>query len=225
MKNFFIKVITITLVFISLFTFWRPAVSEALMNSANFINWMDSLNFGGEETSSSASYQLQDTLGEMGTGRITSASYAGLIGFRQTEADPKMTFTISGNSVDFGTLTTSAVSTGDITITTTTNAIDGYVTTIYETENLKTAGGADINDVADGSVTAGSEEYGIRTSGAAGQMNGADTAITTTPQSVAAYASWINGSAVTITFKAAISSITLAGYYTHTVTLISTGRF
>jgi len=225
MKKYFIKVITITLVFISLLALWRPSISLALMNSVNYINWMDSLNFGGEETSSSASYKLQDTVGEVGTGRITSASYIGLIGFRQTEADPKMTFTISGNSVNFGTLSTSTVSAGDITITTTTNAIDGYVTTIYETENLKTSGGSDINDVADGLVSAGSEEYGIRTAGAAGQMNGADTAITTTPQAVAANATWINSSSVIISFKAAISSMTVAGAYNHIVTLISTGRF
>jgi len=195
------------------------------MNSESYINWMDSLNFGGEETSTSTNYKFQDTLGEIGTGRIASTNYAGLIGFRQTESDPKMTFSISGNSIDFGTLTTSGISSDSITITTTTNAVDGYVTTIYETENLKTSGSADIDDVADGTVSAGSEEYGIMTSGAAGQMNGADTAITTSPQAVALYSSWVNGSTVTITFKAAISSTTGAGAYAHTVTLISTGRF
>ncbi|MBI5071522.1 hypothetical protein HZB93_01320 [Candidatus Falkowbacteria bacterium] len=225
MKSFFIKVIIITSVFISLLALWRPAVSLALMNSESYINWMDSLNFGGEETSTSTNYKFKDTLGEIGTGRISSTNYAGLIGFRQSEADPKMTFAISDTLINFGTLSPSAVSSDSITITTTTNAVDGYVTTIEETENLKTSGGADINDVSDGSVTAGSEEYGIRTSGSAGQMNGADTAIITSSQTVASYGSWINGSAVTITFKAAISTTTAAGVYTHNVTLISTGRF
>jgi len=225
MKKFFIKVIIITLVFISLVALWRAPISLALMNSESYINWMDSLNFGGEETSTSTNYKFQDTLGEIGTGKITSTNYAGLIGFRQTESDPKMTFTISGNLIDFGTLTTSDVSSDSITVTTTTNAVDGYVTTIYETENLKTVGGADINDVADGTVSPGAEEYGVRTSGAAGQMNGADTAITISPQAVALYSSWVNGSTVTITFKAAISSMTAAGAYTHAVTLVSTGRF
>jgi len=225
MKKFFIKVIIITLVFISLVALWRAPISLALMNSESYINWMDSLNFGGEETSTSTNYKFQDTLGEIGTGKITSTNYAGLIGFRQTESDPKMTFTISGNLIDFGTLTTSGVSSDSITVTTTTNAVDGYVTTIYETENLKTVGGADIDDVADGTVSPGAEEYGVRTSGAAGQMNGADTAITISPQAVALYSSWVNGSTVTITFKAAISSITAAGAYTHAVTLVSTGRF
>jgi hypothetical protein len=111
------------------------------------------------------------------------------------------------------------------TVTTTTNAVNGYQTTIYEDENFRTATGADVDDVADGEVTAGSEEYGIRTSGAAGQMNGADTVITSAPQAVASHPSWINSSAVTVTHKVSISSTTAAGYYTHTVTLISTGRF
>lgn len=225
MKYIFIKLIIITLVFISLLGLWRPAISLALMNSESYINWMDSLNFGGEEASTSTNYRLQDTLGEIGTGQISSTNYAGLIGFRQSDADPKMTFAISDTSVDFGTLSTSTVSSDSITITSTTNAVDGYVTIIYETENLKTGAGADIDDVADGTVTAGSEEYGIRTSGADGQMNGADTAITTSSQTVASNASWINGSVVTITFKAAISSLTAAGSYEHSVTLISTGRF
>ncbi len=225
MKSFFIKVILITFVFISLLALWRPAVSLALMNSESYINWMDSLNFGGEETSTSTNYKFQDTLGEIGTGALSSTNYIGLIGFRQSDADPKMTFFFFFTLVNFGTLSPSAVSSDSITITTTTNAIDGYITTIEETENLKTVGGVDINDVADGSVTAGSEEYGIRTSGAAGQMNGADTAITTAPQAVAANAVWINGSVVTITFKAAISTTTAAGVYNHIVTLISTGRF
>jgi hypothetical protein len=225
MKKFFIKVITITFVFISLFTFWRPSIGLALMSSAHYINWMDSFNFGGEETSSSTNYKLQDTLGETGTGQISSANYGALIGFRQAEADAKMAFTTSSNTVNFGTLSTSSVSSDSITVTTTTNAVNGYVTTIYDDGNLRTAGGDDIDQVTDGDVTAGSEEYGIRTSGADGQMNGADTAITTSPQAVAAHASWISSSTVTITFKAAISTSTAAGSYSQNVVLISTGRF
>ncbi|MFH2136535.1 MAG: hypothetical protein ABII19_02805 [Patescibacteria group bacterium] len=225
MKNTFIKVIIITFVFISLIAFWRTPVSLALMNSESYINWMDSLNFGGEETSSSTNYKLQDTLGEIGTGEISSTNYGGLIGFRQAEADPKFTFSISKNSIDFGTLAVGSVYQDSYTVTTTTNALNGYQTTIVEDGNFRTALGDDIDDVTDGTVTAGSEEYGIRTSGAEGQMNGADTAITGTPQAVASYSSWINGSTVTVTHKVSISATTAAGYYSHVVTLISTGRF
>jgi len=225
MKNFFIKILVITLVFISLIIFPFKNLLAERMTSPNYIIWMDSLNFGGEETSNSTNYKLQDTLGEIGTGRIESTNYAGLIGFRQVESDPKMTFTISKNSIDFGTLSLGSVFQDSYTVTTTTNAVNGYQTTIVEDGNFRTVTGADIDDVADGEVTANSEEYGIRTSGAHGQMNSADTAITSTPQVVASYSSWVNGSAVTVTHKVSISLTSAAGYYEHKVTLISTGRF
>lgn len=198
--------------------------SLAYMSSANYTNWMDSFNVSGEETSSSLNYQLQDTLGEIGTGTLSSANYANQGGFRQVEANPILTFSISDNSIDLGTLSVAAISTANHTITTTTNSSAGYTTTIIEDGNLR-SGANDINDVADGAVTAGSEEYGIRTSGAQGQMNGADTAITSTTQTVASYSGYINSSATTITYKAAISASTSTGTYGHTVTFVSTGNF
>lgn len=225
MKKIFIKVAIITIVFIYLFGLWKAPVSLALMNSESYVNWFDSLNFGGEETSSSTNYQLQDTLGEIGTGLISGSLYGAAIGFRQVESDPKFTFTISKNSINFGALTVGTVFQDSYTITTTTNALNGYQTTIVEDGNLRTGGGGEINDVIDGEVTAGSEEYGIRTSGANGQMNSSDTAITGTAQAVADCGSWVTGDAVTVTHKVSITPTTEAGYYSHTVTLISTGRF
>lgn len=226
MKPFFIKSVKIALVCFCLFFPFMggPKASLAYMSSANYINWMDSFNVGGEETSSSASYQIQDTMGELGTGPISSANYANQGGFRQIEANPILTFSISDNSIDLGTLSAASVSTANHTITTTTNSSAGYTTTIIDDGNLR-SGANDINDVADGTVTAGSEEYGIRTSGAQGQMNAADTAITTTAQTVATYSGWINASATTITYKASISASTAVGTYGHTVTFISTGNF
>jgi hypothetical protein len=223
MKFLFIKSIKIALVCFCLFSLLTNK-SLAYMSSANYTNWMDSFNVSGEETSSSLNYQLQDTIGEMGTGTLSSASYTNQGGFRQVEANPILTFSISGNSIDLGTLNTGAVSTSSHTITTTTNSESGYTTTIIEDGNLR-SGANDINDVADGAVTAGSEEYGVRTSGAQGQMNGADTAITSTAQTVASYSSYINASVTTITYRAAISASTATGTYGHTVTFISTGNF
>ena len=223
--KFFIKIFTVTLIFICIGFIFSPQDSRAYMSSPNYINWMDSLNFGGEESSSSASYRMQDTFGEMGTGVISSASYNGLIGFRQSEADPMFTFSLSKNSIDFGALTVGSVFTDNVVVTTTTNAVEGYFTTIVEDGEFRTGLGDDINDVTDGTVSIGSEEYGIRTTGASGQMNGADTAITSTPQTVADSAAPINGDAVTVTFKVSIAPVTAAGIYEHTVTFISTGRF
>lgn len=225
MKKSFIKIFIVTLIFVCAGSIFLPKGSWGYMSSPSYINWLDSFNFGGEETSFSPSYRMQDTLGEIGTGPISSTNYAGLIGFRQVDSDPKMTFTISSNLIDFDTLPVGSVVSDSMTVTTTTNAEGGYVTSIYEDGNLRRAGGADINDVLDGDVTAGSEEYGIRTSGAHGQMNGADTAITGTPQAVADYSSWISADTVTINYKVSISITTANGVYGHVVTLVSTGRF
>jgi hypothetical protein len=212
--------------FIGIFVlFLIPQLVLAYMSSENYTIWLDSLNYGGEETSSSANYKLRDTLGEIGTGILSSPNYRALIGFRRIEPEPTISFWISKNSIDFGTLSQSSVASDSVTVSTRTNADYGYATTIYEDGNLRTVAGADIDDVADGEVTAGSEEYGIRTSGAHGQMNDADTAITTTPQVVASYSSWINLSTVTITFKVSISALTAAGHYSHIVTLVTTGTF
>jgi hypothetical protein len=221
----FIKIFIVTLVFISLISIIFPKNSLALMNSENYINWMDSINFGGEETSSSTNYKLRDTMGEIGTGILESENFRSLVGFRQAEPEPMISFWISSNSLDFGTIPLNTVITVNYTISTRTNAEHGYATTIYEDGNLRTGLGSDIDDVTDGEVTAGNEEYGIRTSGAEGQMNGADTAITGDAQIVASYSSWINLSTVTITYKVSISPLTPAGYYSHAVTLVTTGKF
>jgi hypothetical protein len=218
----FIKIFIVILVFISLIF---PNRGLALMTSENYINWLDSINFGGEETSFSTNYKLRDTMGEIGTGILESTNYRSLVGFRQAEPEPIISFWISSNSLDLGSIPLGSVATANYTVSTRTNAERGYATTIYEDGNLRTAAGDDIDDVADGEVTANSEEYGIRTSGADGQMNSADTAITSTAQIVASYSSWINLSTVTVTHKVSISPFTPAGYYSHTVTLISTGRF
>ena len=221
----FIKIFIITLVLISLISLIFPQIDLAAMSSTNYILWMDSLNFGGEETSSSSNYKLRDTMGEIGTGTLESENYRSLVGFRQAEPEPMISFWISANSLDFGVIPLNSVATTNHTISTRTNAERGYTTTIYEDENLRTGFGDDIDDVIDGEVTANSEEYGIRTSGAEGQMNGADTAITSDAQIVASYSSWINLSTVTITYKVSISPITPAGYYSHAVTLVTTGKF
>lgn len=54
-----------------------------VMGSSNYRIESDSINTGGEDTSSSTSYQLKDTVGEVGTGLSSSASYIMHAGYRQ----------------------------------------------------------------------------------------------------------------------------------------------
>jgi hypothetical protein len=70
-----------------------PAVS-AEMSSANFkIRW-DSVGVGGSNDSSSASYQVRDSLGNNSVGRSLSTSYTLASGFREGVFDQIITFDV-----------------------------------------------------------------------------------------------------------------------------------
>lgn len=150
--------------------------------------------------------------------------------------DPSITFTINGGGVvTLGALTTSAVSVQNHTIATTTNAVTGYTTRMYENNDLRSTAtpGDTINDVGDGVVTIGQEEYGMSTSDAGNdilqEVGGGDeegSAITTSQQSVATAGGAVTADTTTIYYKAAISGLTVAhSDYTHEVTFVSTGNF
>lgn len=138
--------------------------------------------------------------------------------------DPVITFSISSSSCALGTLSTASVSSCYYSVTTTTNAEDGYSTTIVEDGNLRD-GSNDIDDVADGTVTAGAEEYGIGLTGTDRSFTD-HQAITTTALTIAQDVTGpISSQVVTVGHHAAISTSTVAGIYSHIVTLISTGTF
>ena len=82
-------------------------VRAQVMSSTNYRIESDSVNIGGTEDSSSASYQIRDTLGEIATGPSTSSSYNLYAGYRQMEmgyisitspADVSMSPSIAGVS-------------------------------------------------------------------------------------------------------------------------------
>ncbi len=61
-------------------------ISAYTMGSTNYRMQSDSLNTGGLDTGTSASYKLQDTIGETATGDSTSATYKLKAGYRQFDA-------------------------------------------------------------------------------------------------------------------------------------------
>lgn len=62
------------ILFIFLFSFFGPSVFAAVMESPSYKIPVDSLNVGGLP-SSSTSYRLRDTIGEIATSEMTSPSY------------------------------------------------------------------------------------------------------------------------------------------------------
>lgn len=66
----------------------------AAMSSSNYeIKW-DSVTPGGEDTSSSATYQLRDTVGDVAAGDSDSATYQNNSGYRQGVFDQTATFRV-----------------------------------------------------------------------------------------------------------------------------------
>ena len=281
------------------------------MSSANFtIDW-DSLNTGGQDTSSSTNYNLKDTLGELGVGRSSSASYALRVGYREGITDlPILNFSLStqsnasqvassafsnggttvtvssasgfstndsiavvenegasemvaigkitgiagavitvdgwdgdnasmsavpsggndyvyllsGSSADLGALSTSSVKTAVTRMEVTTNARSGYTASISEDGELRSSGGASINEVTDGAVTVGSEEYGIETTGDEAQGTN-DFVITSGNTAVASSSGFATESRTAVIYKASIDLSTPSGSYSQIVTYLVTANF
>jgi hypothetical protein len=156
------------------------------------------------------------------------------------------TFTISSSSCVLGTLSTSNVQTCSVTLTTSTNAVGGYTTTVVGTATGAELVHANLTDNIDNAtgveVNAGSEEFGIGTSdsgvdivtesdcagadgGAAADAESIDTLGDNTSASVATASGPVSGDATTACFAASIAATTVAGSYTATTTFISTGTF
>lgn len=215
------KTLFYTLSLIAVMLILVPEAS-ALMSSSNYRLYGDAVGTSGGR-GTSTNYIAETSAGEAGTFQGSSTNYTLLSGFQALQEHPTFTFSISSSSIALGTLSDSSVSSDTHTITTSTNAPYGYTTTVIEDDDLS-ASGSDIDDVADGEVTAGSEEYGIALTGTDRAFSD-DQALSATPLAVATRTNWVNGSAITVTYKASIASGTTSGSYSHNVTYVSTGNF
>lgn len=135
-----------------------------------------------------------------------------------------LSFVLSANVVNLGTINTLTVGTGNHNLTVTTNATNGYTCKAAEDGNMRN-GANDIDDVSDNTVTAGSEEYGLSCSGADCQLGANDVAITGTPLTVASNAGRVSASATTMTYEAAAAPTTLGLSYSHIVIYTCAGDF
>lgn len=132
-----------------------------------------------------------------------------------------ITYSISANSLNLGTLTTTSVASANHTVTVTTTATSGYVLYVSEDGNLR-SGANSITDVADGSVTAGSREYGLNTGN---NDFSSDAAITSSNKIARQTGTSVTNEVTTCTYKASIDSTTPLGSYSHIVTYIVVGTF
>ncbi len=201
-------------------------VNAETRSSASFIISSDDISVGGDR-STSASYAVQDDLGGNAAGEnVNSLSYRACAGYPCTLSiePPTITFSVAPNAVNFGTLTSAVVATGDVTITTSTNSATGYATTVATDGAFRSVAGDQVHGVSDGAVTAGHDEYGIGLTGA-DRAFADDRSISTALRVVASNAGPVTSAATTVTFKAAISPTVPAGAYSQIATFVSTAEF
>lgn len=159
-----------------------------------------------------------------------------------TAASQTLTFSLGASSLAFGTLSTTAVSTGWHTITVGTNAANGVVVT-YSGATL-TSGANTITALSAGGTSAvGTSQYGINAvanttptvgancsgtvpiAAAATGYATADNFKFVSGETIVSSTAAINNTTCTISYIANISGITAAGSYTSTLTYVATGTF
>ena len=160
---------------------------------------------------------------------ISGDSYILKAGFQAMEKG-SVTMTLSTSSLSFGTLSESTLTTSSIIATVTSDTTTGYGVTVSEDTNLCIGGvnctldANNIDDIVVAPVAAGSEGYGMKTSGGAGLL-AADTAITSDGVATINSGTDVTSQQTTILFSVAIDAAqTIAGAYSHTVTVTATAN-
>lgn len=151
--------------------------------------------------------------------------------------DPTLEVVIGSNACALGVLTSTYIETCSYGVTVSTNATNGYVSTIVADGLLRNASD-NINNASGGTVVRGTEEYGIGTS-KSGQpilQNSActdqdtsasqpATALLTTPQQFANASGPISSDLTTMCHLASVDGATPAGSYAQVATIIVTANF
>lgn len=157
-----------------------------------------------------------------------------------------LTFGLSTNSTDFGTLSSGSIntSTPNITLTISTNAANGFSIVVKDEGDgvnpglYKSTAPTKLIASSTATLVAGTEGYGIQAA-TTGAGSGATVTLATTynksgndvgglnrtDTSLASATGPVSGREVVITHKAAISGMTLAGSYADTITYTCTGNF
>ncbi len=201
--------------FILLLGILFPVNSWATMSSTNFVISSDYIGVGGA-LSSSTSFSIQESIAENAGGTVTSANFVAQGGYQAMDQG-MLSMTLSNNTLDLGTLSTSQVKNASSQITVSTDSLTGY------TLAIGTVSGTGLSPVSDGAVTAGSEEYGLAASGSDSLIS-SDVAITPSLALASTSTPVRNGSPTTITIKAAISNSSASAAYNQTITLISSAN-
>jgi len=210
-----------TIVFLAILLgfFWADPLDTQSMSGGEFEITADTFSFLSGNELVGEEYSVFGSGESVAVTTTEGGNFVIRGGFQATEVG-LLSFSLDTNSVAFGELSDTSVTTGNITATVSTDSETGYTLSISEDGNLRSSAGDDINDVSDGQVTAGSEEYGISTSGSDGLLS-SHTGISGSLD-VASSIGTTNSQSTTISFHASRSNATPAGDYSHRVTFTIT---
>lgn len=215
---------------------------DAAMNSGNYQIWGDNLSVGGGEDVSSSNYRLQDTVDQGISGGLSSStSYNISSGFRANpyfEGQAVLTLSLSSASLDFGTLSTTAVKTVSHTITVDSNSFYGLSVTVSgSTLTCSACGGTNTITGIGGSAASsipGTSQFGLNViynsgasprASAASPYNTADQYAFQSGNQIISATGNINSTVFTINYIANISGSETAGSYTTNLTYTATANF
>ncbi|MFA6255022.1 MAG: hypothetical protein WC675_03235 [Patescibacteria group bacterium] len=216
----------------------------ARMESTNYVIWADAFSSGGSEDSSSANYGIQDTIGEsvILSATATAATYGIKAGFREMYPDQYLSFSIADPAIELGELTDSTTGRDSHTMVIDTNAVGGFVITVFgstltsgtnsidallaataSSPGLKQFG---INLVANTSPLIGADPSGTAPIGSAATgYNTANQFKFASGNTVASATNDISQTTFTVSYIANISTDTAGGTYTTTLTYSATSNF
>lgn len=213
--------------------------------STNYRLQMGNFNYTAGDKSS-ASYKLRDTGGELSPGESGSTNYIVQAGFEYVAEIIPFTFTVSNNSIAFGTLSSQVPKTDTTNLTVTSGAAYGYQTTAQADHQLKNIAyvtvflddvvgdNEDITHTQEGTWTQNTT-YGFGYNLA--NITGADATFTSgyrafadessseSPVALMSKNGVTKESEVQVTYKVNISAIQEAGNYQNTITYVATGTF
>jgi len=204
-----------------------------VMSSPNYQILKDSVNVGGLPEDST-NYKMWETIGEVGTGKLSSSSYSLIAGYQNYASNPpSISFSISDTLLNLGTLTPGNTATaGPSTLTVSTNASNGVIISVGDNNNGLSTSSYTIPAKASSALgTEGYGVYGQNPSGGLSVSEGfdndsvSDVAISTSFQTFANSSTSVDNASVDLYVKAIISNTTGAGSYSDTITIIATGKF
>ncbi len=170
-------------------------------------------------------YVLESTLGESAAGSSNSGDYQLEGGFWGT--DQTITYSLSKSvlTLSFGATPTIVVASDSLTLTVSTGSATGFAAKLFEDGNLR-SGANDIDDVTGGAVTAGSEEYGIIATSVGAGVSSAVTTASGIQDNLTVLTSTkpVTNATGDYSFRAAVSTATQSGTYSHTVTFSVTAN-